>query len=80
MPWAVQTRNSLSEEGRVGLGEVLLILLIILLLVGASLIPRLARSLGTSKREFKKGLAEAKADEEGEHADERAQHESKDSS
>lgn len=63
-----------------GLGEVLLILLIILLLVGASLIPRLARSLGTSKREFEKGLAEAKADEEGEHAHESAQHESKDSS
>jgi len=45
-----------------GLGyqELLLILLILVVLFGASRIPELARSLGTSIREFKKGTAEIK--------------------
>lgn len=45
-----------------GLGyqELLLILLILVVLFGASRIPELARSLGTSIREFKKGAAEIK--------------------
>ena len=45
-----------------GLGyqELLLILLILVVLFGASRIPELARSLGTSIREFKKGAAEVK--------------------
>jgi sec-independent protein translocase protein TatA len=45
-----------------GLGyqELLLILLILVVLFGASRIPELARSLGTSIREFKKGTAEVK--------------------
>jgi TatA/E family protein of Tat protein translocase len=45
-----------------GLGyqELLLILLILVVLFGASRIPELARSLGTSIREFRKGAAEIK--------------------
>lgn len=45
-----------------GLGyqELLLILVIILVLFGASRLPELARSLGSSVKEFKKGVAEAK--------------------
>lgn len=45
-----------------GLGyqELLLILLIVVVLFGASRIPELARSLGTSIKEFKKGAAEVK--------------------
>ena len=45
-----------------GLGyqELLLILLIVLVLFGASRLPDLARSLGSSVKEFKKGVAEAK--------------------
>ncbi len=45
-----------------GLGyqELLLILLIVLILFGAQRLPDLARSLGSSVKEFKKGVAEVK--------------------
>ncbi len=45
-----------------GLGyqELLLILLIVLVLFGGSKLPDLARSLGSSVKEFKKGVSEAK--------------------
>ncbi|MBI3030115.1 MAG: twin-arginine translocase TatA/TatE family subunit [Candidatus Rokubacteria bacterium] len=45
-----------------GLGyqELLLILLIVLILFGATRLPELARSLGSSVKEFKKGVAEVK--------------------
>jgi len=48
-----------------GLGaqELLIILLIVLVLFGGSKLPNLARSLGSSVREFKKGVSEGKADE-----------------
>lgn len=38
-----------------GLTEILVIILVIVLLFGAKRIPQLARSLGTSLREFKEG-------------------------
>lgn len=38
-----------------GPGELLIILLIVLLLFGASRIPQIARSLGEAMKEFKKG-------------------------
>ncbi len=43
-----------------GLGyqELLLILLIVLILFGAQRLPNLARSLGSSVKEFKKGIGE----------------------
>lgn len=43
-----------------GLGyqELLLILVIVLILFGAQRLPDLARSLGSSVKEFKKGVAE----------------------
>jgi len=49
-----------------GLGyqELLLILLIVLILFGAQRLPDLARSLGSSVKEFKKGVSEATKDEE----------------
>jgi sec-independent protein translocase protein TatA len=49
-----------------GLGyqELLLILLIVLILFGASKLPELARSLGSSVKEFKKGVAEVSKEEE----------------
>ncbi|PZA06463.1 MULTISPECIES: twin-arginine translocase TatA/TatE family subunit [unclassified Meiothermus] len=40
--------------------ELILILVVILLLFGARKLPELARGLGQSAREFKKGLAEDK--------------------
>ncbi len=48
-----------------GLGyqELLIILVIVLILFGANRLPELARSLGSSVKEFKKGVTEAKAEE-----------------
>jgi sec-independent protein translocase protein TatA len=45
-----------------GLGyqELLIILVIVLILFGAQRLPDLARSLGSSVKEFKKGVAEVK--------------------
>jgi sec-independent protein translocase protein TatA len=51
-----------------GLGapELIIILVIVLLLFGAKKLPEMARSLGKSQREFKKGMREGaeEADEE----------------
>lgn len=46
-----------------GLGyqELLIILVIVLILFGANRLPELARSLGSSVKEFKKGVNEVKA-------------------
>jgi len=48
-----------------GLGyqELLLILVIVLILFGAQRLPDLARSLGSSVKEFKKGVTEMTKDE-----------------
>jgi sec-independent protein translocase protein TatA len=48
-----------------GLGyqELLIILVIVLVLFGANRLPELARSLGSSVKEFKKGVNETKADD-----------------
>jgi sec-independent protein translocase protein TatA len=44
--------------------ELIIILAIILLLFGSRKLPDLARSLGKSSKEFKKGLQEGEQDEE----------------
>jgi sec-independent protein translocase protein TatA len=48
-----------------GLGyqELLIILVIVLVLFGANRLPELARSLGSSVKEFKKGVQEANAED-----------------
>ena len=48
-----------------GLGyqELLVILVIVLVLFGANRLPELARSLGSSIKEFKKGVNEAQKDD-----------------
>jgi len=48
-----------------GLGyqELLIILVIVLVLFGANRLPELARSLGSSVKEFKKGVTEAQKDD-----------------
>jgi len=48
-----------------GLGyqELLIILVIVLILFGANRLPELARSLGSSVKEFKKGVNEVQKDD-----------------
>jgi sec-independent protein translocase protein TatA len=50
----------LAFIGRVGSGELLLILLVLLVLFGAKRIPELARGLGKGIREFKNATKEIK--------------------
>jgi len=42
--------------GRIGMPELLVILVIVLLLFGAAKLPQLARSLGEGLKEFKKAI------------------------
>jgi sec-independent protein translocase protein TatA len=44
--------------GRIGLPELLIILLILVVLFGATKIPQLGRGLGEGIRNFKKGLSD----------------------
>ena len=44
-------------------GEWLVILVVVLLLFGARKLPELARSLGASAKEFRKGIAEGSAED-----------------
>ncbi len=45
--------------------ELLIILVVVLLLFGASKLPGLARSIGASTKEFKKGVEEGVDDDDG---------------
>ncbi len=56
-----------------GLPELLIVLGIVLLLFGARKLPDLARSLGRSTNEFKRGLREGEAPPPPDRADERAE-------
>lgn len=49
-------------------GEIIIILVVILLLFGARKLPELARSLGSSAREFRKGVEEGRTEETDEAA------------
>ncbi|MEN8235569.1 MAG: twin-arginine translocase TatA/TatE family subunit [Actinomycetota bacterium] len=50
----------------IGGPELLIILVVVLLLFGASKLPGLARSLGASAKEFKKGVEEGVDEDESE--------------
>ena len=50
--------------GRPGIGELLIILAVLLLLFGGRKIPEIARALGKSLGEFKKGRSEGGTDKE----------------
>lgn len=58
--------------GRPGTTEVLIIAGVIILLFGASKIPKLARSMGEAKSEFEKGLEEGREDLEDEEDEDQA--------
>lgn len=49
--------------------EWLVILVVVLLLFGARKLPELARSLGASAKEFRKGVAEGSANDDSEEKD-----------
>jgi sec-independent protein translocase protein TatA len=42
--------------GNIGAPEMLIVLVVVLLLFGAAKLPKLARSLGASAKEFRKGV------------------------
>lgn len=48
--------------GRIGAPELLIILVVVLLLFGAAKLPSLARSIGASAKEFRKGVEEGADD------------------
>jgi len=52
-----------------GTTEIILIVLALFLLFGASRLPKLAKSLGQSRRAFKEGLEEAEREFKGESLD-----------
>ncbi len=56
--------NTLALFGMQGPWEILLILFVILLLFGSKKLPELARSLGKSLNEFKRGQTESAPDKE----------------
>ena len=47
-----------------GPAELIIILLIVLLVFGGTKLPKLARSLGSAKSEFEKGVREGSKDED----------------
>jgi sec-independent protein translocase protein TatA len=48
----------------IGIGEVIIIVAAIVLIFGATQIPKIARSLGEGLKEFKKSVRESKASDE----------------
>ena len=54
----------------IGQGEWIIILVVLLLLFGSTQLPKLARSLGSAQKEFRKGMKEGDAEGEDDEADE----------
>ena len=54
----------------IGAPELLIVLVVVLVLFGATKLPGLARSLGASAKEFRKGIEEGVDEEDGEDATE----------
>ncbi|MBA7666473.1 Sec-independent protein translocase protein TatA [subsurface metagenome] len=48
----------------IGSTEILIIVSVVLVLFGASAIPKFARSLGRAKKEFEQGIKEVKGEEQ----------------
>ncbi len=58
--------NTVLAIAGLGPQELLLVVLVVFLLFGATRLPQLAKSLGQSKRAFKEGLEEADREEKEE--------------
>ena len=54
--------------GRLGAPELIIILVVVILLFGARKLPDLARSIGSSAKEFRKGIEEGMDEDEDEEA------------
>lgn len=54
----------------IGTGEIIIIVVVLLLLFGAKKLPELARSIGSSAKEFRKGIEEGAQSDDAESADE----------
>ena len=52
--------------GRLGAPELIIILVVVIVLFGAKKLPDLARSIGSSAKEFRKGLEEGADEDEPE--------------
>ena len=52
--------------GRIGAPELIIILVVVIVLFGARKLPDLARSLGASAKEFRKGIEEGSSEDEDE--------------
>lgn len=50
--------------GRLGWPELIIVLVVVLLLFGAARLPAIARSIGSSAKEFRKGLDEGASEDE----------------
>ena len=61
---------TLLAIGQIGIWQVLIVLFVVLLLFGGKKLPGLARSLGQSLTEFKRGLKEDPDDEKKKKLDE----------
>ena len=53
----------------IGQGEWIIILVVLLLLFGSTQLPKLARSLGSAQKEFRKGMKEGDAEGEDDEED-----------
>ncbi|MGB3410584.1 MAG: twin-arginine translocase TatA/TatE family subunit [Microthrixaceae bacterium] len=58
-----------------GGNEILIIIIVALVLFGGSQLPKIARNLGSAQKEFKKGLAESKAEDDSEKAKKKSEEE-----
>ncbi len=65
--------NNFAFLGNLGPTELIIILVILLLLFGSTRLPQLAKGMGKSIREFKKGVSEGEDERELESARQREQ-------
>jgi len=60
----IRVEGDLMFGGKFGGSELILILIVVLLLFGARKLPELARSLGASAKEFRKGIEEGASEDD----------------